>query len=281
MATFASGSAYIANIFSRTKVPIVLTLQEGDSEKHLGERWLGLINISWRLALKRTTIVTAISSYLALRAKRFGFKGEPHIVPNGVELDRFLFQSNENRQFKNLVTTSRLVHKNGIDLVIRALSFLPADIIFNIYGIGEEENNLKKLAKHLGVADRVIFKGFVEQKYLATHLAQQHAGDIFIRASRSEGLGNSFLEAMAVGLPVIAPLVGGIKDFLVDKETGFVIEPESPESIAKVVKYMLDESHQFEVLKVVENARSMVEDKFNWDNIANNFKVLFKQMLWK
>src|SRR3990167_2127187 len=73
MATWASGAAYAVNmvrgVFFRKRVPLVLTLQEGDSEEHLRYRRGGLISLSWYMALKRTDMVTAISNYLLARAK--------------------------------------------------------------------------------------------------------------------------------------------------------------------------------------------------------------------
>ena len=52
MVTFASGAGFIANLISNKKVPIILTLQEGDSEEYLKTKWFGILNLAWRLALK-------------------------------------------------------------------------------------------------------------------------------------------------------------------------------------------------------------------------------------
>ena len=97
---FCFGAAYVANIIKFYKpVPIILSLQEGDSEGHFRNRWFGLINLSWRLALKRTKILTVLSSYLAERAKKFGYKGEIKIIPNGVDVKNFDFElSSEERK---------------------------------------------------------------------------------------------------------------------------------------------------------------------------------------
>src|SRR3989344_1564632 len=93
MATFASGAGYIFNIarkiIGKKKIPIILTLQEGDSENHLNYRWGGLIALSWKLALRQTTLLTAISNFLLNRAKKNGFVGESFLVPNGVDVKSF------------------------------------------------------------------------------------------------------------------------------------------------------------------------------------------------
>ena len=103
-----------------------------------------------------------------------------------------------------------MVIKNGVGDVIKALPKLSENIKFVILGEGELKQKLIKLAKDLGVSDRVIFKGFVSHEKIPKYLK---ACDIFIRPSLSEGMGNSFIEAMACRIPVIATPVGGIVDF--------------------------------------------------------------------
>ena len=103
------------------------------------------------------------------------------------------------------------------------------------------------------------------------------ACDIFIRPSRSEGMGNSFIEAMAAGLPVIATQEGGIADFLFDEKrnpdkpiTGFAVDTDSPEQIAAQVKHVMD--HPEKVRAVIATARAMVMEKYDWDLIARDMR---------
>ncbi len=268
MVTFASGGAYIANWFQKS-VPIILTLQEGDSESHLRFRWLGLIDLSWRLALVRTDILTVISNYLAERARRLGYKGRVEIIPNGVDLKKF---QNQESRIKNhdeitLITTSRLVEKNGVGDIIDALKYLPENVSLKILGIGPLENDLKLKIKNCKLEGRVEMLGLVEQSQIPIHL---HNANIFIRPSLSEGMGNSFIEAMAAGLPVIATPVGGIVDFLHDGETGLFCEVKNPKSIAEQVKKLIDNPELKNEL--VETANRMVKEKYDWDLVARNMK---------
>jgi glycosyltransferase involved in cell wall biosynthesis len=101
-----------------------------------------------------------------------------------------------------------------------------------------------------------------------------HISNIFIRPSRSEGLGNSFLEAMAAGIPVIATPVGGIPDFLKDGETGLFCEVDNPRSIAQKVEKLLKDKESREY--IVKNARKMVEEKYQWEAIAERMKEIFE-----
>jgi glycosyltransferase involved in cell wall biosynthesis len=289
MATFGSGAGYICNIFrkitGKKKVPMVLTLQEGDSENHLNYRWFGLIALSWKLALRQTNVLTGLSGFLIKRARKSGFKGEAVLVPNGVDLALFTKEIDEqtkNRIKKDLgknendvflVTTSRLNHKNAVDDVIRSLKLLPENISFIVIGKGEDGFKLQKLADTLGVADRVKFLGFIPYQDLPAHLS---VCDIFVRPSRSEGFGNSFIEAMAIGLPVIATPVGGIPDFIDDRLTGLFCAPDSPQSIAKSVETILGDKELVE--GILRRAKERVVERYNWDQIAKEMKKVFDML---
>lgn len=267
MATYASGGAYIFNIFSKHKVPIILTLQEGDSEEHLTKRWAGMLHLSWKLALPRTTILTGISTYLGERAKRFGYKGEPVLIPNGVDLQKFQFLPHAMKDPITLITTSRLNVKNAVADVIDAMPLLPENVHFQILGVGELEKSLKLKVKSLKLENRVKFLGLISQTELPKYL---HEADIFIRPSLSEGQGISFIEGMAVGLPVIATPVGGIPDFLKDGETGLFVNVHDPKSIADAVNRLIADPALKESL--TSNARKMVVEKYDWNLIAESMK---------
>ncbi len=286
MVTFGSLAGYIFNFFQhitfRKKIPIVLTLQEGDSENHLQYKWAGLIALSWRLALWQTNYLTAISNFLLNRARKNGYKGESALVPNGVDvsvfsqkIDQATKDSVKNRLGKKegdifLVTTGRLTHKNGVDDVISALPLLPNNVSFIIIGKGEKGSELQKQANDLGVANRVKFLGFISYVDIPKFFS---VCDIFIRPSRSEGFGNSFIEAMSAGIPVIATPVGGIPDFIDDKETGIFCSPDNPKSIADTVTYLTNNFDLKE--KIIEQARNRVAERYSWEKVSGSMKQVF------
>jgi glycosyltransferase involved in cell wall biosynthesis len=273
MASFSTGAAYIVNMIrgaiGRKRMPMVLTLQEGDSEEYLQTKWLGLIDLSWRMAFRRTDMLTAISTYLLDRARRLGFKGRSFLVPNGVDLKRFENASPRALgETVALITTSRLNVKNGVGDVIAALPLLPPNVIFRVAGTGELEKKLRRQARELNLEDRVEFLGLVPPAEIPQQL---HKADIFIRPSLSEGMGNSFIEAMAAGLPVIATPVGGIPDFLTDGETGVFCQPGDTESIARAVKRLTNDNDFNE--KIRERALRMVRERYGWDMVAEEMKT--------
>jgi glycosyltransferase involved in cell wall biosynthesis len=169
-----------------------------------------------------------------------------------------------------LITASRLVKKNAVDICIDALKFLPPEYKLAVLGIGEDEGQLKRQANDLGLQRRVVFAGFIPHTELPQYLK---ASDVFVRPSRSEGLGNSFLEAMAAGIPVIGTNVGGITDFLENEKTGYVVQVDDAEGVASTVKKIMSDATTTK--QVVANAASMVRDRYAWGTVATSMKRIF------
>ena len=281
--------------FFGIRLPYVLTLQEGDTfERQFGRARLLLFMPLLDWGFRQANVVQAISHFLGEWARRRGFEGSLEIVPNGVDGKKFSAEISPDEKAalrrkygfaasdKILLTISRLVPKNGVDLVIRALSNLPQSVKLLIVGDGPDRKDLQLLAQELGVADRVVFTGHIDNAELPRYL---HTSDIFIRASRSEGQGIAFIEAMAAGIPVVAPQVGGISDFLFDAErnpehepTGFAIDPESPSSVVEVVQRLINDP--LRASQVAHKAQQMVLKEYDWDKIAEEMRDrVFMQIL--
>lgn len=253
-------------------VPMVLTLQEGDPPKQIERTMMPLWPFFTR-AFTSADRVTAISTFLADWAKQRGSKNIV-IIPNGADIKTFAGEPVAHDGFV-LVTTSRLYRKNAIDDVIRALPMLPDSVRFLVLGSGPEEIPLKALAKKEGVGARVEFKGYVEHKDMPPYL---HAADLFIRPSRSEGQGASFIEAMAAGLPVIATMVGGIPDFLKDGETGYAVEVNNPKSIADAVLRAMNNADERRA--IAHNAKELSK-RYDWDMLARRMDTEAFEPLWQ
>jgi len=101
---------------------------------------------------------------------------------------------------------------------------------FIIVGKGALELSLEERARGLGVDDIVYFLGFRED--IPRILASL---DLFVLTSSSEGLGSSIMDAMASRLPVVATMVGGIPELVKDGETGMLVLPRDPKSLADAI----------------------------------------------
>ena len=272
---------------SGLRLPYVLTLQDGDPFAHVFSRpHIRPFKALLSKGFKEAAVVQVISNYLGSWMQNVGYTGAVEVIPNGVDVALFSKQipTVEVEACKQkigkkegevwLVHTGRLVKKNSLDTVIRALPLVSKNIHFLLVGDGVEKRSLRDLSLALQVEERVHFIGNVDNKELPTFLA---ACDIFIRPSLTEGLGISFLEAMAVGLPVVATQEGGITDFLFDakrnpekQSTGFAVNVESPEQIAQAVEEILANPDQ--TRKVISNAQALVKQKYDWDLIAKDMR---------
>lgn len=263
-ASYGGGGSWLFKLFN-PKVPFILNIQEGKDLHSQGF----FINFFRKLIIKKADIIIAISKFLSDYAGAINKKAKIGIIPNGVDLNKFKPNFSENG--KTIITASRLVPKNGVEDLVEAIYHVKEkvpDIKLLIIGIGPLEERLKSKAKDL--KDTVIFLGKISPDELPEYLAQ---ADIFVRPSRSEGLGTAFLEAMASGLPIIGTPVGGIPDFLTDGETGIFCKPSNSKDLAdKILKLIADKPLR---QKLSENGRRLVEQKYNWDNIAEEYQKLF------
>lgn len=277
MASYNSFAALFFKLI-KPKVPFILTLQEGDPISHMKRRALPLYPL-FKMIFTRADIIQTISQFLADWAIEMGSKKEVLLVPNGVDFDLFsnkkphadqeILKKNLGKKIDDvfLITTGRLVLKNAVGDIIDSLVYLPENIKFLILGTGHLEKELKEKVASLGLEARVRFLGFVPHSEMPQYL---HISDIFIRPSLSEGFGNSYVEAMAAGIPVIATPVGGIVDFLKDGETGLFCEVGNPRSISQKVEKLVKDKESYDY--IVNNAKSMVKEKYEWNLIASDMK---------
>ena len=265
----------------------ILTLQDGDSYEKVFQRWfIRPVSPLLDYGFRKASIIQVISSYLGTWPARRGSKSPVVLIHNAAN-PRDLHDNVSQEEITELqeklgkkpgeiylVNTARLEYQKGNDDVIRALSSLPENIKFLIVGAGSEETMLKDLVTELHLEEHVIFTGNVDRSVVTVY---RRASDIFVCPSRSEGLGNAFLSAMASRLPVIATQEGGLADFVFDKThnpekeaTAWVVDKNNPEQIAEAVKDIL--AHPEKTKQITDTARAMVLEKFDWDNIAKEMR---------
>lgn len=308
-AIMASYGGFAAMFFKRRNrdARFLLTLQEGDNPEYIKRR-VGVLKNLFKEIFRRADYIQAISSYLKKWAEEQGASCPIEVVPNGAKFDfkenkdykleergyKFDGYFNKHREIaakdnlkkgdKIIITVSRLVEKNGIEYLIKAMKELPENYKLRIVGDGALRSELERLSGEL-LNQRIFFHGEVKfgdirGEYQATAEAENdkfYVYSVFVRPSLSEGLGNVFLEAMSLSVPVIATPVGGIVDFLRDGETGWFCEVRDPHSLAQKIKYVFDEKNKVKVWEVAENAKKMVEKEYDWDLIAWKMKSIF----WK
>lgn len=132
--------------------------------------------------------------------------------------------------------------------------------------------NLKNQAESMGVADRIVFLG--PRQDVPRMMA---AMDVLLSASHEEGFSNVVLEAMAARLPVVATRVGGNPEAVVDRVTGWIVEPKNPESIAGALEELLRRPDLRR--QMGEKGRERVEREFSYEVMMRGLERLYEELL--
>jgi glycosyltransferase involved in cell wall biosynthesis len=285
-AIMVNASAVAAYGFTRLRHrPTLLTLQEGDSEEYVKD-YLGPFFPIYPRLHRPFDCIHAISSYLEKQAVAYGADPSSiRVVPNGVDTSVFTpgIPANDLKRKLDLehkrvvISVSRLVPKNGLDTVIDAMPRVlerHPDVTLVLVGDGGERKLLEQRAETLSVSHAVRFVGAVEHERAVDYL---RLADVFVRPSRSEGLGSAFLEAMACGVPVIGTPVGGIPDFLRDGENGLYVTPGSAASVTGAITRILSDSRLAKDLSA--SALGMVRANYRWDSVAERIAALYEALL--
>jgi len=135
-----------------------------------------------------------------------------------------------------LVTVGALIPRKGQRLVIEALATLPQARLL-LVGKGEDEAALRSLAKELGSAERVHFLGSLDHDLLPLVLS---AADAMVLPSRSEGLANAWVEALACGTPLVITDAGGAREVVDGPEAGIIVAREAG-AIADGIRLVLSQ----------------------------------------
>ena len=146
------------------------------------------------------------------------------------------------------------------------------DVHFLVVGSGPEGDKLEEYTQKLGISDHVTFTGFVSDvSELMPDL------DLLIVPSLWEGFGLTALEAMAVGVPVVATSVGGLPEIVEHGSTGLLVPPADEVGLVRGINWMLD--HPQEAQEMATAAKAVVEEKFTASAMARKTEGVYRRML--
>ena len=107
-----------------------------------------------------------------------------------------------------------------------------SQVRLTIIGDGECRTELARMSEEMGIADNVDFTGFLKPEKVKEHMLKS---DVLVLPSMTEGLPRVIIEAMAVGLPIIATDVGSVKELVKDGENGFLVKPMDIDALTKTI----------------------------------------------
>jgi phosphatidylinositol alpha-1,6-mannosyltransferase len=195
------------------------------------------------------------------------------IVPNGVDLDAFLPpETHLDSGTLNILCVARLIERKGQHDLIRAVKKLIDEgqkISLSLVGTGDAESKYRSLAAELGIADSVIFSGYVPREEIGKYYASAH---VFVLPSYNEGMSVAALEAMASGLPLIVTRTGGAADLVDEEVNGLLFNWADVEKLTDHLRRLSTSRDIIRQMGLASRARSK---EFTWDRTAGRLTTIF------
>lgn len=196
------------------------------------------------------------------------------VMPMGIDTDKFSSTGNRNSKVPVIGFVGRLDDpRKNIELLLHALARCREKAV-NISAIlvGEgEQKTLKQQVEEYRLGDTVTVVDYVENSRLPQFLSQM---DVFVVPSHQEGLCIAALEAMACGVPLISTRCGGPEEFVIDGETGYLVDAD-PASLAQAITRVISESGLRNHLG--KNARNLIEMRYSTTYVQKMFWSSFCQ----
>jgi glycosyltransferase involved in cell wall biosynthesis len=260
------------------RAPFLLTIQYGGGPERVARGRAGGIRWAFRTMLSTADAVTAISTPLVDLARRHGYRGPATVIPNGVDPTVFRPAIRDTRPpHPVVISVSRLVRKNGIDVLLEAAGAVlreHPEAEFRILGDGPERIRLTRLADSLGIRRSVHFLGNVPHSEIPGHLRES---SLFVRPSRTEGMGNAFVEAMASGLPVVGAQAVAATGVFEDGVTGLACAVENPLDLASKIRALIVDPALAD--RLARQGEAWARQHYDLDSTCRRYADVMRQML--
>jgi glycosyltransferase involved in cell wall biosynthesis len=208
------------------------------------------------------------------------------MVPNGVNYEVYEKYGNEDlKQFRAkfalpeeriVLFVGRLVYEKGVHVFVNAAPSVLAKVNakFVIVGNGYMKDQLSGLVKGMGLENKVLFTGFVDDDTLRK---LQRCADVSVVPSLFEPFGIVALEAMAAGSPVVVSDTGGLSEIVEHDVSGVKVYVNNPESLAWGITKVLTDDGYANWLR--NNAYKRIREKYDWNKIAQQTKTIYNNVL--
>jgi glycosyltransferase involved in cell wall biosynthesis len=246
--------------------------------------------VMWRLSkieeasAKNASLLVTVSKYSSGKMVQFYGVDEKKIrvVPNGVDIDRFK-PSKVDAKLKRqigldsklcVLFVGRLIPRKGLSFLVEAAKHIIEEYeqtLFVVVGDGPLKSGLRARLEKMNLSRNFNFLGDVNESVLP---ALYNCADVFVLPSIQEGQGIALLEAQATGKPVVAFDVGGVREAVRDKETGFLMKPDSSQLAEAVMKLLANYSVRE---KMGSKGREFVSDNFSWDVCAQKMLKVYRE----
>ncbi|MDR2692985.1 MAG: glycosyltransferase family 4 protein [Chitinispirillales bacterium] len=197
------------------------------------------------------------------------------VIENGIDVDRYCPDESVKREDDLLFCVGRVKRYKRVDNILSAMGILRESgraLRLVVAGTGDDLPRLKRRAAELGLAGAVDFAGFVDEDRKIEYLRR---AALFVNASEKEGWGITNIEASACALPVVANDAPGLRDSVVDNETGLLYKSNDIASLAESLKRLLDHRELRE--RFGARGRRWAEN-FSWDVSAGKVEEWLRKI---
>jgi glycosyltransferase involved in cell wall biosynthesis len=229
--------------------------------------WAGWAAEPLYLSAYRRVRGITISDSTCADLRRLGLRASIDVVPIGVSTPA-LSELKAKELGSSLVSVGRLVPSKRFDHAIRALAELRkshSSARLTIVGEGRERSSLERLAQRLGLADAVQLTGRVSEDAKVRLLRE---ADVLVACAVREGWGLTITEAARLGTPAVTYDVPGLRDSVIDGQTGLLTEP-TPAALADGLRRLLDDRPSYDALRKAAWERWR---HISWDLTAESFE---------
>ena len=218
-------------------------------------------------ALKWADAITVVSKEAYDYYSNLGYN--VHQISNAIDISSFSLKE-DRRYDKQIIFVGRLSREKGVHSLIKIAEKLESDTHLMILGIGPEEKVIKNLIKNF---KNVHYLGYQNKE---DTIALICGSDVLIQPSLVEGISSTILESMACKTPVITSNIGGNLELIINKENGFLTDPDDYDKIIEYLNFLLYNKPQ--VKKITENAFKTVQN-YDWKFIGTKYFELYSSLL--
>jgi len=237
-------------------------------------RWMPHLLIPPQYALADVIICEAesIISYGELEK----YRQKVVVLPERyIDTREFQFKKPPSQRAKRIGHIGRLSPKKGITKLVKAMPFVLKecdDVELLLSGRGEIRDQIEQEIEKNGIKDKVKFVDWISDEELPDYLNELL---LFVLPSSDEGVPGMVQKAMACGAIAIATPVGGIPSLIQDEETGFIIDDNTPEGVARTILRALKHS---DLNRIAKQAQALIERDYDYGIIVDGYKKLLESL---
>lgn len=241
-------------------------------------------------SVKAQTVTTGVQRE-RLRTLYDFDQGNIAVIWPGVDIERFHPPQDDEVEVglklpaKYVLCISRIDSNKGHDFLLHAFDIVRREIpdAHLVIGGGSPSpgqveagvyDMMRAIIEEKQLQDRVHLLGYVADELMAPYYRQ---AQMFVLPSKFEPFGMTALEAMACCTPVVASILGGIREVIVDGETGFLVDPSNPDEFAVAITRLLQDRELAEGMGRVGG--DVIRGRYSWEAVAGSFVAFYEKHL--